>query len=82
MARFDLGRLRGHPLGVEALELGIDRLVVCVTRYHDGIVFHAACCTDAPNVLPMIGFCVAAITRASAGDTSLAKTSWNRARSM
>src|SRR5213595_3364548 len=25
----------------------------CVTRYHDGMVFHAAWFTDAPNTLPM-----------------------------
>src|SRR2546422_836858 len=46
------------------------------------MVFHAAWSTDAPNTLPMIGFCVAAATFVSARGTSAAKRSWNCARSM
>src|SRR2546428_11772378 len=49
----------------------------CDTMYHDGIVFHAAWSSVAPNTVPMIGFCVAAATRVSATGTSAAKSSWN-----
>jgi hypothetical protein len=54
----------------------------CATRYQDGMVFQAACSTDAPKALTMIGFCVAAMTLASVAEPSLAKRSRNCARSM
>src|SRR5437879_13021583 len=53
----------------------------CDTRYHDGIVFHAALSGAAPNTLPMMGFWVAAKTRGSTSGRSAAKTVWNCAGS-
>src|ERR1043165_3615130 len=52
------------------------------TRYHDGMVFHAACDTDAAKTVPMIGFWVAAATAVSAAGTSAANSSRNWARSI
>src|SRR5215217_6180751 len=52
------------------------------TTYQDGMVFQAGCCTDEPNAVALIGFCVAAMTLASMDDTSRANTSRNCARSM
>ncbi len=50
--------------------------------YHDGIVFHAASGTVAPNAELCSGFCVAAITRASGAGMSWQKFARNFARSM
>src|SRR5260221_9815669 len=49
--------------------LGFSAWSSCATMYHEGIVFHAACGTDLLNALPLIGFCVAAITLASVPGT-------------
>src|SRR5258708_35960859 len=51
------------------------------TMYHDGIVFHAASGTVAPNAELCSGFCVAAITRASGAGRSWQKFARNFARS-
>src|ERR1051326_4113083 len=49
----------------------------CATRYHDGMVFHAASGTEALKAAPMIGFGAAARPAAPAPGTPAAKSSWN-----